>query len=253
MILSYKQAIFKILYCFVICVAALCFVSCVNVMQDVFKGSSNYTLKYAHVQNDKIFLEEVKEIAKSLPYKSTFSSSLNDLQELSDSYKLKKIPDEKITFTCAFNKQYDVTLQTLLTTRKYPCDNEQAGYTLHSFTKNPYKDYYGNKFENIQNKEQFLLRYTKDFNAIQTKEALQETINSMITQIDSNDNIVYDLRELKHYAFMQGIIPTYEAFYKLLESYEVKCKGSLFNTTLDKVIMQQNLQCKKIKYVKTIG
>lgn len=252
MICLYRKVFFNILYFCIFC-ASLSFISCSNVMQDAFKSSPNYTLKYSHVQNDKMFFEEIKEIAKLLPNKATFSNSLNDLQELGDSYKLTKIPDEKITFTCAFNSQYNITLRTLLSTRNYPCDNEQAGYTLQNFTKNPYKYYYGKKFENVQNKEQFLLQYTKSFSDIKTKEELQRAIDSIIANMVSNDNAVYDLRELKHYAFMQGIIPTYEAFYKLLDQYLVKCQGSLFNTTLDKVIMQQDLQCKKIKYVKKMG
>ncbi len=250
MVVSYMQIMLGALRFCVLCGIMLLYNACTNVMQDTFKSSPNYTKKYTHVQNDKIFFEEVKEIAQFLPYKETFSSALNNLQELSDSYKAVKIPETTITFTCAFRKQYVTTLTTLLITRKYPCDNEQAGYTLQSFTKNPYKEYYGQKFANIQNEGQFLLYYTKDFNTVQTQEDLQEKIKSILMQTDSNSNAIYDLKELKHYAFMHGIVPSYEAFYMLLTQYEVKCQGALFAMPLDKILRHYDLQCKKVKYVK---
>ncbi len=250
MILHFIKTKFYILHFCVIFLACLCLSSCMNVMQDTFKNSSNYTIKYAYVQNDKIFLEEVKGIAKMLPKKETFSIAINELQELSDSYKAAKIPDLNITFTCGFNKQYVKTLQSLLTTRKYPCDGEIAGYTLQSFTKNPYKKYYGEKFANVQNKEQFLFRYTKDFGNVKSKEDLKNALQSIISNITSNANAMYDLRDLKHYAFMNGIIESYDDFYGLIVQYEVKCQDSLFSTTLDKVIAQRDLQCKKITHIK---
>lgn len=250
MILHFIKTRFYILHFCVIVLVCLCLSSCMNVMQDTFKNSSNYTIKYAYVQSDKIFLEEVKEIAKMLPKKETFSMAINELQELNDSYKIANIPELNIAFTCGFNKQYVKTLQSLLTTRKYPCDGEIAGYTLQSFTKNPYKKYYGEKFANVQNQEQFLFFYTKDFKHVKSKEDLKTTLQSIISNIASNANAIYDLRELKHYAFMNGIIESYDDFYKLVAQYEVKCQGLLFSTTLDEIIAQRDLQCKKITHIK---
>ncbi len=249
MILHYVKTSICILRFCLIVLMCLYFNACMNVMQDAFKSSSSYTIKYAYVQNDKIFLEEVKEIAKLLPKKETFSVAINELQELSDSYKLARIPELSITFTCAFNKHYEQTLQSLLTTRKYPCDNELAGYTLHSSTKNPYKKYYGEKFANIQNKEQFLFQYTKNYENIQSKADLENAIQAILANIKSNSNIMYDLRELKHYAFIKGIVGSYDDFYMLISQYEIKCQGMLFSITLDKAIMQRDLQCKKITHI----
>ncbi len=226
------------------------FSACSQIIQDTLKNSKNYTLKYSHVTNEKIFLEEANELIELLPYKETFASSLNNLQELIDSMSNINIPDKTITFTCAFNVKQHQKLTNLLKTRKYPCDMEYAGYTIKSLTNKPYKELYGKKFEDIQNKEQFLLRYTKEFSNITNIDEVLKTIEKIYNDLNSNDNAIYDLRELKHYAFNHGIIKSYKQFYDLLTKYSIKCKNSLFETTLDKVVMQQNLTCKVAKQYK---
>ncbi len=224
--------------------------ACVQTMQDTFKSSKSYALKYSHVSNQKMFMEELNEIIQYLPNKKTFANALNNLQELIDSKPDIKLPNRTITFICAFNKKQEAKLQDLLKTRRYPCDMDYAGYTLKPFTNTPYKEFYGSRFQNTQNKEQFILTYTKVFSHVTDIEGIKHAIQKIYDNMDSNKNAIYELRELKHYSFNQGIINSYNEFYGLLKGYNIKCSNSLFVTTLDKAVMQQDLACKSAKKVK---
>ena len=128
-----------------ICTIIIIFSGCWQVMDSVFKNPTNYGVKYAHVQNEKVFQQEMNDIIARIT--SSDFTAVNDLIELRDTTHFQ-IVNREITIDCR-NFSHKTDIDTILSTKRNPCNNQQIGSSV-DFAKYPYKEFYGRKFENIE-------------------------------------------------------------------------------------------------------
>lgn len=228
-----------------ICTIIIICSGCWQVMDSVFKNPTNYGVKYAHVQNEKVFQQEMNDIIARIT--SSDFTAVNDLIELRDTTHFQ-IVNREITIDCR-NFSHKTDIDTILSTKRNPCNNQQIGSNV-DLVKHPYKEFYGRKFENIENKEQFLLLYTQSFDTITNKVEMKKELEKLYGEINYESNALYDLQELKYYAFNKHIIHSYDEFYTLANHYKVKCQGFLLFEKKLGNILKYHKNIKKCKQEK---
>ncbi|RDU66240.1 hypothetical protein CQA53_04305 [Helicobacter didelphidarum] len=209
----------KILSYCVYCILLFTFSGCFFLFQNNTTSyeNKNYGIKYSYVQTKEFFDEEVKQLVSNLEnsgetYLGDFINSINELRFISPQYNLGNF---HVTIKCTGIKNFTKNIQDLLFERVNPCNDAGIITPKIPNTTMPYQFYFGKRYENIQNKEQFLAQYTTRYNHIQTINEVQDEIDTLYMQIDYGNNALFDLQELKHYAFKKGIITSYHDFYNM--------------------------------------